>query len=268
MIKLIKLIYINLLSLLDYNKIIIANKNNVKSGYEYKPIIIIIISLLYGYISYTLLNHLGKGLSDKTILLNILFIINTIVSLIISIYCSISTLYNNSDNDLLFALPIEKKYIILSKLFNIYIKNILFIAIFSISSLLAYHNYDTLDETLILIVIIFTIMIPIIPIFISSIISYISNYINATNNKSIKVTIKTILTLTILLIAFIIYKNNLFNDLEILFKNISKITSYIYPLYYLYRITVINYNLLTLFIFIFISILLISILKKIAIRTL
>ena len=50
MIKLIKLIYINLLSLLDYNKIIIASDNNVKSGYEYKPILIVILSIVYGYI--------------------------------------------------------------------------------------------------------------------------------------------------------------------------------------------------------------------------
>ena len=249
MIKLIKLIYINLLSLLDYNKIIIANNNNVKSGYEYKPILLVILSIIYGYISYVLLTLLGKVVDDKTIILNIIFIFTTILSIVISIYCSNNTLYNSEDNDYLYSLPIKKNYIILSKLFNIYIKNILFILIFLISGLLAYNNYVKVDETISLIYFIIAIFIPIIPIIIASIISYIINYLKTKEDTKINFIIKISLLLILSLIVFLIFKYKS-NNIETNLKNITKILSFIYPIYYLYKITINYNNLITLFIYI------------------
>ena len=260
MIKLIKLIYINLLSLLDYNKIIIANNNNVKSGYEYKPILITILSLVYGYISYALLTQLGTIVEDKTIILNIIFIFTTILSIVISIYCCNSTLYS-IDNEYLFSLPIKRNYIILAKLFNIYIKNILFVIIFLISGLLAYNNYIKVDETLSLIYLIIAIFIPFIPIIIASIISYISNYIKATDNKTISLIIKLILLIIILLIGFFIISNKTTN-IEKNISNITIILSYIYPIYYLFKYTINHNNLITLFIYVGIIIAIINFFTK------
>lgn len=249
MIKLIKLIYINLLSLLDYNKIIIASNNNVKSGYEYKPILIVILSIVYGYISYVLLITLGNVINDKTIILNIIFIFTTILSLIISIYCATNTLYNSEDNEYLYSLPIKKNYIILSKLFNIYIKSILFIIIFLISGLLAYNNYVKVDETLSLIYLLIALFIPIIPIIIASIISFIINYIKTKEDKKINTIVTIIILLIISIIAFLIITNKSSN-IETNLKVLTKILSYIYPIYYLYRITILHNNLITLFIYI------------------
>ena len=261
MIKLIKLIYINLLSLLDYNKIIIASNNNVKSGYEYKPILLVILSLVYGYISYALLNSLGAAIKDKTIILNIIFIFTTITSIVISIYCANNTLYNSEDNEYLYSLPIKKGYIILSKLFNIYIKNILFIIIFLISGLLAYNNYVDVNETLSLIYLVIAVFIPIIPIIIASILSFIINYIKIKEDKKINTIVAIVLLLIVALLAFLIIKNKS-SSIETNLKVITKVLSYIYPIYYLYRTTILNNNLITLFIYIGIIILLLTYFTK------
>ena len=253
MIKLIKIIYINILSLLDYNKIVIANKSNVKSGSEYKPIIIIIVSILYGLLAYNILNGLGQVIQDKQLILEIIFIFTTILSFIISLYNCNNSLYKNADNDILFSMPIQKEHIILSKLFNIYIKNILFILIFAFVGLLAYNNFVPVDKALALIIFIISFTIPLIPIIVASIITYSENYIELKYTSILKNIIKLLFISLIVIVIYFSFKTRS-NSIETTIKTIIYNLSYIYPINYLFKITVKNLNLLTLFLILFISI--------------
>ena len=65
--KLFKLIYVNLLSLFDINKIIIAREDGVKSNLEKRTILVALINVVYAYFLYVILNKLN--ISDKSILL-------------------------------------------------------------------------------------------------------------------------------------------------------------------------------------------------------
>ena len=261
MIKLIKLIYINLLSLLDYNKSEIAKANDIKSGYEYKPILLLILSGVYAYITYELINSLTLAVTDKTLILKMIFIINSILCLVIGVYNCKINFFSNKENEFLFSMPIEKSHIIISKLFNIYLKNILIITIFTASSLFAYNNAVSVDKTLLLISLVIIFITPIIPIIIASFLSFISNYIELKYSSIIRNLIKIFFLSILLLVVYIVFYSkdtSLDNTLNTIFTNIS----YIYPLNFLYNITIINSNLLTLLLLLLISIIILFLYTK------
>ena len=58
MMKIIKLIYLNILGLFDINKIVVARSRGVVSSSEKKVVITTIISLLYGYIIYVIFSKI------------------------------------------------------------------------------------------------------------------------------------------------------------------------------------------------------------------
>ena len=74
--KLFKLIYVNLLSLFDINKIIIAREDGVKSNLEKRTILVALINVVYAYFLYVILNKLV--VTDKVVLLVIGFFVSTL----------------------------------------------------------------------------------------------------------------------------------------------------------------------------------------------
>ena len=56
--KLLKLLYVNILGLFDFNKIAVARKEGVKSNLEKRGIVTGIATLICGYIIYSFLSKL------------------------------------------------------------------------------------------------------------------------------------------------------------------------------------------------------------------
>lgn len=251
--KLFKLIYVNLLSLFDINKIVIAREDGVKSNLEKKLIITGLMAIVYGYFIYMFLKMLN--VDNKYYLLSFGFIVSTFVCLISNILVIESTIFKSEDNDLLFTLPVNRYHILFSKLFTIYLKNLFTIFIVMGSSFLVFYELVKVTETMVLMYILTSLIIPLIPMIIATLIAYLSDYYKIKYNNSFKYKILKCLVLIIIFGIFILlFKNIRVNNLNILIQDVMSRINCIYPINYLFYIVMKNGNII-----VFISLMLVPI---------
>lgn len=136
--KLFKLIYVNLLNLFDINKIIIAREDGVKSNLEKRTILVGLINVIYAYFLYLILDKLS--LKDTSLLLVIGYFVSTLVCFGSNLSTVESLIFKSDDTDFLFSYPVSRNQILFSKLFTVYLKNLLSTALFMIVSFLAYYD--------------------------------------------------------------------------------------------------------------------------------
>ena len=205
--KLFKLIYVNLLSLFDINKIIVAREDGVKSSLEKRVILVALINVVYAYFFYVLLNKIV--VTDKTMLLVIGFFISTLLCFASDISVVERLIFKSEDTEFLFSYPVTRNQILFSKLFTVYLKNMLATALFMIVSFFAYYNGGGIvTDTLFIMVLLVSLTIPILPIIISTIISYIDDYYKTKTHSSIAYKIiKSIILVCIFLLMFILFSN-------------------------------------------------------------
>ena len=166
--KLLKLLYVNIVDMFDINKYRLAKENNIKTNFEGRAIIIALIAIFYIYFIYKI--AFSIKLSNNYLLLSLGFIISTIICFIINLFSVESAIFKNEDNDILFSLPLSRQQILLSKLFNVYLKNIFYVALVMFPILLAvYNKTDIINDTIVLMCIVTTFIIPLVPIIISTI---------------------------------------------------------------------------------------------------
>jgi ABC-2 type transport system permease protein len=227
--KLFRLIYVNLLSLFDINKIIIARKNRVKTSLETRTTILGILSIAYGYLMYSLL--LKLKLDNQLYYVCFGYVGSFLFCLLTDMFIVEAILFSNKDNDLLFSLPITKNQLVFAKLFTIYLRNIFFVVIIMLATLLAYTHGNKVDDTFVLMHILITLFIPFIPIVICSLLAYINDY------YKIKLKPKKFYSTKIAIIAFVVWL------LIIIFRNQNSIDAvmmkinYVLPFNYLFYIT-------------------------------
>ena len=215
MINVIKLVWINLLNLFDINKILVARDSGVKSNSEKRTILTGVVIVVFAYLIYLFMKFFG--INDKTNILNIGFIAGTIISILVSSLIVSSTIFKSDDIELLFSLPLSKNQIVYSKLFSVYLKNIIFVSILMLVCSYSYNNSTGINQSVGLMIAISTLLIPIIPIVIVSIFSYISNYMKVKYSKFKRI--------IMILIMYIIVIGGLY-----LIKD-YKIFKYLYPTY-------------------------------------
>ena len=247
MIKIFYLIYVNLLNDLGLNQIIIARKNNVRSENEKKYIFLGIISFLTGYLLYYLLSKFVQY--NAILALKTSLLMSFIILLFLNFIISGISIFNREDDDLLFSFPIVKKHIIISRIFSVYVKNIIVTLIIVISSLLALKSGFKIDNTFALVYILYYLFLPLIPIAITNIVYYVLTYYVKTNKRIlnlIKIIAIIIITSLILIFTKIDY-----------FKNSSHIIDFLFPLSVIFKISLINNNYLYLLFYISICILII-----------
>ena len=247
MIKFFKLVYINILSFFDINKILVAKDNGVKN-IEYKTVFSVILYLLFGYIMYYLLTTIN--ISNKFNILVIGYMISTLFCFFSDLFIVESVIFKNSDNDLLFSLPVSSKLVIASKLFNVYIKNLLVVGILMISCVIAYMKFGSISETMGIILLINSLLIPCIPIVISSIFVYLFSLLKyKLNNNLLYGLCKFVGLMIVYLVLLLIFKSvNL---------NISKLFSYliyVYPMNYLFIKSTCDFDVFCFISLVFISI--------------
>lgn len=220
--NIIKLIYINILSMFNINKIIIAREDGVKSNLEIKSIITCIIFLFLGYLYYGLLTKIS--FNDITLIFSISYTLCFIICLIINLTDIGPLIFKNNDNDMLFSLPITLKQILFSKLFSVYIKNLIPVLIIMTSTILAYTSLGNYISDMFAFIYIFSsLVIPFIPIVISSFIIYFNELLKNNLNKKIYNIIKYILALSIIFIIYFIFSNNTKESLEKIITNLNNI---------------------------------------------
>ncbi len=182
--KLFKLIMVNLLGLFDINKIKVARMDGVKSNLEKKTVMTGLIAIIYGYLIYHL--FLFLNLDDKMLILNLGFIVSTILCLGMDLWIIEPIIFKNKDNEMLFSLPVTRQQILFSKLFVIYLRNLVFTGIIMLASIFSYgHFIKNISDTFIMMYILSTLIIPFIPIVISTIISYVNDYFKLKSGNNI-----------------------------------------------------------------------------------
>ena len=227
--KLFRLIYVNLLSLFDINKIMIARKDRVKTSLETRTTILGLLSIVYGYLLYTLL--LKLNIDNKMYFVCFGYIGSFLFCLFTDLFIVEAVLFSNKDNDLLFSMPISKNQMVFSKLFNIYLRNIFFVIIIMMATLFAYLKFENASETFILMHILITLFIPFIPIVICSLIAYVSDYYKVKLKKYIYYPIKILVIVLAVGLLILLFKN--VKTVEMGMKRIN----YILPLNYLFYLT-------------------------------
>lgn len=257
--KLIKLIWVNLLGLFDINKIKIARLDGVKSNLEKKSVITGIIAVVYGYLIYRLFIFLN--ISNKILILELGFIISTILCLVVNMTMVESLIFKNQDNEMLFSYPVTRYQILFSKLFVVYLRNLVFTSIVMIACILSYgHFVKEISETFILMYILGTLVIPFIPIVIATIVSYINDYykLKSGNDISFKL-FKFGLLLIFIGIISLLFKDIRTDDLNRLLGDVVDKFYYIYPLVYLFANSLVKESIIWFIGLIFIPILVIYI---------
>ena len=181
--KFFRLVYINLLSLFDINKIAIAKKDGVKSNLENKNIITGFLLVAYIFIVYSIFS-LFK-LNNCFLLFNLAYLAGSLFCLVMNVFVIEPLIFKNEDNDILFSLPLTRQQILFSKLFNVYLKNIFVVAVLMISAGIVFYNSGTsITDTQVLMIIISSILIPVIPMIIATVIAYINDYFKIKMNNN------------------------------------------------------------------------------------
>lgn len=251
MIKLLKLIYINILEFADINRILISKQNNYKDNSELKIIILGIVSIICGVFLYNVYNAMFIIFQNKYNLLVLSFIVGNLVVLFSNIMNIQSVLFKGKDNDMLYSLPMAKYQIILSKLFNVYLKNLFYLFIIKFPAILVFGKEIKVTETLGFLYLLLGLILPLIPIIITTFISYYDCYykINC-KNKFIYLLIRYFIILVV------------FGSLSFYFKDISNLdglikkVSYLYPLIITFDLAIRKNNIICIIIGILIPLIL------------
>ena len=184
-----------------------------------KTLLFISLYCILGFFIYRFANYMVttfNKLGMPELALSEFFAFGSMFILALSIFRM--DIFNSKDHDLLASLPISKKVIVASKLINVYIFNLLIIAIIMVPVYITYINTASYSPNFFLLAIISILTIPIIPttiaVFLNSIITIISTHFKY------KKIIQTILML-ILMVFSLYFAYEMNNSLELDILNIS-----------------------------------------------
>ena len=252
--KLFKLIYVNLLSLFDINKIIIAREDGVKSNLEKRTVIVFLINVVYAYFLYLILKVLN--FNNNELLLVIGFLISTLYCFASDIFVVEPMIFKSEDTDILFSYPVTRNQILISKLFTVYLKNILSTILFMFVSLYVYYiKVSNITDTIIIMYLLVMLTVPLIPIMLSTIIAYIKDYFKTkTHNSILYRVISLIIILGIFLLFMMLFSNISFKSIELLLEEVVNRFFYVYPLAYILYIMLVKESILLFVVMILIPI--------------
>ena len=248
-----------LISLMKVNiKGIIRGKENKKKKLLSHGLILIVAGALILYYSYKFANLSMKGLKvihSEFILLPEFFAISSVL-LIFTNYKKINDLFfKNTDYDLLESMPIKRHYIILSKMIELYMSALLVTLAFMIPSYYVYITNVAVEPIFHVMYFATLLFVPCIPVVIATIIGYLMSYISSFFKR--KDLVQLITGIAVFYIAFYIGKNSFKIDATQMGnfgKMILNFFDNYYPMTILYKDIVMDSEILSLIMYLFINI--------------
>lgn len=228
--------------------------NNKKSNSQ---IILFLLGVfVLGFYSFYYAKIIMKGylvLNIPYVILAQYMAITSIFILTTNFYRIKGLLFGFKDYDMLMSLPIRRRDIILSKIFSLYLTNIIYLLLLMIPSFVVYIINVNTPLIMYLLFFITLFIIPLVPIIISTIIGSILAIVSSKFKKSNIFNI----VLSILLLIFIFYISNsvdITNSINLanIGKSMVNIFNKFYPLTNLYINIIKDYNLISLLEFILI----------------
>ena len=226
--KFFKLVYVNLLDLFDINKIIIAREDGVKSNLEKRTILVALLHVLLVYFLYFILSKMK--FTDNNYLLIIGYLVSTLYCIFANMPVVEPMIFKSDDIDFLLSYPVSRNQILFSKLFTVYLKNMLMvILIMGVSFVSYYLKVKTVTETLVIMYLLVGVTVPLIPIVLATLVAYVSDYFKTKthNSMSYKI-IKYLVSFAFLGIILLLFYNT---------SNDGFIENLITKMYYIYPIT-------------------------------
>ena len=238
-------------------------KINTKKQSNFSKIILpllitIYIMFVFGIYAQKMITLL-MPLHLEFIVLTLFALSISLITLIEGIYKSSSLLFNCKDDQLLFSLPIKKRTILLIRILKFYTFEFLYNSLFLLPSIIVYAYYIHPNWTYYLTSFIALLLLPIIPIVLSCLIGFLTTFLSSKfKGKNI---FQTIFAMAFILIIFYLSYNldGFMNDLV---KKATSLNDLITKLYYpvgSYISLVNNFNIKSLFIYIIIHLIILSI---------
>ncbi|MCQ2968978.1 MAG: ABC transporter permease [Clostridium sp.] len=253
-----------LLKIAFYNIIGINSlSKNIKEGKEKKKliftffmivfvgVIIATMSSIYSYGLAQVLNPIG----ELKLLLLFAILISSILIVFTYIYKAPDILFSSKDYELLSSLPIKNSTILCSKLMEMMIINYVYTALIMIPvSIVYFITSGNNSWTFFLVAIIGLIFIPMIPVVIASIIAIIIYYISSKFRHKNVISIIIDLIATMLILYGSIKMNNIIDYFVYNSTSISNGIGKIYPPAQYLAQAMVNFDLVSLFKFIIVSV--------------
>jgi len=250
------LLKIQILYLFGINKAIKTNDKKEKLKlwsliivFVFSGIMLLGVSFMYSYNMSTAFEMFGM----MELLPVIMMVATCLTTIFTTIYKSSGILFGFRDYDLLMALPVKTSDIIGSRIIMINIINIFFTLIIMIPAGIVYSIKTSPEFSFYVFYIITLCFIPLVPIILASIVGYIISFVSSKFKHTNLVNLILSMALIIGIMAMSYYSNsNEFDLINIKSIVMTKLKLY-YPLATFYHDAVINYNIVSFFLFITIS---------------
>lgn len=232
----------------------IKNNKGSKASKIILPIFLFIICFFYIWSYANIFMEPLTKIHLEYILLSIFVFFTFILTLVEGIYKSSTLLFNCKDDNLLFSLPIKKSTVLFVRIFKFYVFELLYNSLFILPAMIVYIRYVHVGISYYIVSLFMLLLLPIIPIIISCL---IGGLISITSSKFKYKNIAQILFTTILLLIILYVSFNLQNIIKNIATNASSINEIITKIYYpagAYVKMITNFNIIDLLLFIFINI--------------
>lgn len=221
-----------------------------------KRIMPIVLAILTGIMMFLSADALMQTLKEKSAEITILPLFTLLTSIIIvteGIYKSGDLLFHPKDNDLLLSMPIPRSTIVATKILKFYAFELFYCLIFLLPAIVVYAINVSITPLFYLIAPITLILTPIIPITLSCVIGLISSALSSRfKRRSFPQVFMSLLALFILAITVIFFSSNPDPNEYLASIAGSNLASAYYPAA-AFASLVNNFNLLQLFLFIAIN---------------
>ncbi|MFQ6862518.1 MAG: hypothetical protein ACLROI_04040 [Beduini sp.] len=226
------LLKVNLLHLFNLNALLhVKNtKNKLKLlGFAFTLFIAAAVICVYAYMYFYAMAPILFQTGTLDLLLGAMMAIASLIITFTSIYKVVGMIINCKDYDLLSALPISNKTIMISKWTMLYATNLIVTLLVMIPALVVYIQFISVPFTFYILYFLFAFLIPLIPLVIGCIIGiviqYVSSFFRSKNLISIFLTF--ILVLAIMYFSFSVQTEEQLIDIGTMITNTL---NHIYPL--------------------------------------
>ncbi len=251
------LLKVQLLAFFNINRAIYTKDRSEKRKFILFVILVIFFVIYFGGLSfgYSMLLSAGlKALGRPDLLLAMMMAVTSVVVLFTSIFKSSGILFNFKDYNMVMSLPVKTSHIVASRILLLYVMNIFFSFIFIIPAGVVYAMTSPIDPIFYMGYVLTLLFVPLVPIVIASIIGSIIGYIASFFKRFnvLNIIFQFILILGIIALSF--SAGNMSENITEISSMMAEQIYNLYPLAKMYTDGVCNGNILSLILFIVISI--------------
>ena len=229
--KVFKMIYINLVETLNLNSVNEAKELNIRDSSEVKLVLMCVFGVLFGILLYNVYDFVCYNLANKYLVLTLALLVSSCVVFISNLVSMEDALFRSNDVEMLYSLPLTKSEIVLSKLFNVYLRNLLFVTVINFPAIIVFGSYIKVTDLVGLLFFLFSLLVPLIPIAITAILSYLNAYGKARKDKKLIYNgIKIVISLCLLGLLYIVFKDISVSGFDGFLKEVFDKSSVVYPL--------------------------------------